>query len=145
MESVKLALMKRIREAMSEIATVDEDYGQLETEGDHYPVFFPCVLIAHGQTEWQTVTNRSGLQQGKTPVTLKLALDCYDDTHDGSTTEEKIAERERMAERMFRSVQGMRPTREVSELDRRRSTEYTLGSGIKVYEVTFEYLVRAVL
>lgn len=145
MESVKLALMKRIREAMPEIVTVDEDYGQLETEADQYPVLFPCVLIAHGDTEWQTMSNRPGLQQGKTPVTLKLAIDCYDDTYSGSTTEGKIADREQMAERMFRAVQGMRLTREMSELDRRRSTEYALGGGVKVYEVTFEYLVRYVL
>ena len=62
-----------------------------------------------------------------------------------STTEAKIAERDRMAVRMFRAVQGMRLSQGVSELDRRRSTEYALGGGVKVYEVTFEYLVREIV
>ena len=44
MESVKLALMKRIEEAMPEVR-IDEDYGQLESQEDQYPVVFPCVLI----------------------------------------------------------------------------------------------------
>ena len=120
MESVKLALMKRIEEAMPEVR-IDEDYGQLESQEDQYPVVFPCVLIGMGDTEWQPMANRPGVQQGKTSVTLKLAIDCYDDTHIGSTTEEKIAERER------------------------RSAEYALGGGVKVYEVTFEYLVREIV
>ena len=87
MESVKLALMKRIEEAMPEVR-IDEDYGQLESQEDQYPVVFPCVLIGMGDTEWQPMANRPGVQQGKTSVTLKLAIDCYDDTHIGSTTEE---------------------------------------------------------
>ena len=98
-----------------------------------------------GDTEWQPMANRPGIQQGKTSVTLKLAIDCYDDTHVGSTTEEKIAERERMADRMFRAVQGMRLSQRMSELDRRRSTEYALSGGVKVYEVTFDYLVREIV
>ena len=59
--------------------------------------------------------------------------------------EEKIAERERMADRLFRAVQGMRLSQRMSELDRRRSAEYALGGGVKVYEVTFEYLVREIV
>lgn len=144
MESVKLALMKRIKEAMPE-AYIDEDYGQLESQEDQYPVVFPCVLIGMGDTEWQQMANRPAIQQGKTSVTLKLAIDCYDDTHVGSTTEDKIAEREQMAGRLFRAAQGMRLSQKMTELDRRRSTEYTLGDGIKVYEVTFEYLVREIV
>ena len=77
MESVKLALMKRIEEAMPEVR-IDEDYGQLESQEDQYPVVFPCVLIGMGDTEWQPMANRPGIQQGKTSVTLKLAIDCYD-------------------------------------------------------------------
>lgn len=48
MESVKLALMKRIEEAMPEVR-IDEDYGQLESQEDQYPVVFPCVLIGMGR------------------------------------------------------------------------------------------------
>lgn len=74
MESVKLALMKRIEEAMPEVR-IDEDYGQLESQEDQYPVVFPCVLIGMGDTEWQPMASRPGIQQGKTSVTLKLAID----------------------------------------------------------------------
>ncbi len=144
MESVKLALMKRIEKTMPEVH-IDEDYGQLESQIDQYPVMFPCVLIGMGDTEWQPMANRPGVQQGRTSVTLKLAIDCYDDTHVGSTTEDKIAEREQMTDRMFRAVQGLRLSPKMSELDRRRSTEYALDDGIKVYEVTFEYLERVIL
>ena len=59
MESVKLALMKRIEEAMPEVH-IDEDYGQLESQTDQYPVVFPCVLIGMGDTEWQPMANRPG-------------------------------------------------------------------------------------
>ena len=68
MESVKLALMKRIEEAMPEVR-IDEDYGQLESQEDQYPVVFPCVLIGMGDTEWQPMASRPGIQQGKTSVT----------------------------------------------------------------------------
>ena len=72
MESVKLALMKRIEEAMPEVR-IDEDYGQLESQEDQYPVVFPCVLVGMGDTEWLPMANRPGIQQGKTSVTLKLS------------------------------------------------------------------------
>ena len=39
----------------------------------------------------------------------------------------------------------MRLSPKMSELDRRRSTEYALGGGVKVYEVTFGYLVREIV
>lgn len=141
MESVRLALMKRIEEAMPELR-IDEECGQLESQQEQYPVACPCVLVAMGDTEWQPVANRPGIQQGKMSVTLKLAIDCHDDTQAGSTTEAKIAGREEMAARLFRAVQGMRLPQGLSALDRRRSREYASGGGIKVYEITFEYLVR---
>lgn len=144
MESVKLALMKRIKEAMPE-AYIDEDYGQLESQDDQYPVVFPCVLISAGDTEWKSMANRLSVQQGRASVKLKLAIDCYDDTHIGSTTEDKIAEREQMVGRLVKAMQGVRLLPRTTELDRQRSSDYTLGGGIKVYEETFEYNVRVVL
>lgn len=144
MESVKTALMKRIGEAMPEVR-IDEDYGQLENVAEQYPAVYPCVLIGQGETEWKTMSNRPSVQQGVTPVTLRLAVDCYEGVHGGAPIEQQIAAREQLAERLFRTVQGMRLTGEISALDRRSSTEYALGGGIKVYEMTFEYLVRTTL
>lgn len=144
MESVKLALMKRIKEAMPE-AYIDEDYGQLEPQEDQYPVVFPCVLISAGDIEWQSMANRLSIQRGHASVKLKLAIDCYDDTHIGSTTEDKIAEREQMLGRLVKAMQGIKVLPQMTELDRQRSSDYTLGGGIKVYEETFEYHVQVAL
>lgn len=144
MESVKLALMKRIEEAMPEVR-IDEDYGQLESQEDQYPVVFPCVLISAGDIEWKSMANRLSIQRGHASVKLKLAIDCYDDTHIGSTTEDKIAEREQMLGRLVKAMQGIRVLPQTTELDRQRSSDYTLGGGIKVYEETFEYHVQVAL
>lgn len=144
MESVKLALMKRIKEAMPEVH-IDEDYGQLESQDDQYPVVFPCVLISAGDTEWKSMANRLSVQRGRASVTLKLAINCYDDTHIGSTTENKIAEREQTVWRLVKAIQGEKLLPRTTELDRQRSSDYTLGGGIKVYEETFEYNVQVVL
>lgn len=76
------------------IALIDEDCGQLEALAngeDQYPVTFPCVLIGIPQTVWENVKN--GLQHGKTTLTVRLAFDCYDDTHYGSTQERHAAGR----------------------------------------------------
>lgn len=65
MENMKLALMKRIREEVPEIATIDEDYGQLEVEEDQYPVVFPAVLINADGTEWKTLNaGQPAIQRG---------------------------------------------------------------------------------
>lgn len=140
MESMKLALMKRIKEQMIEIVTVDEDYGQLETEEDQYPVVFPCALISNPKIDWTTQSAvRPVVQRGTVRLSIKLAVDCYDDTHIGSMTEDKAQEREQMNDRLFRLVQGFRTRKETSPLSRIESTEYPLGGGVKVYMTTFQY------
>ena len=144
MESVKLALMNRIKEEMPEVY-IDEDYGQLESQDDQYPVVFPCVLISTGDTEWTSMANRLSIQRGHASVKLKLAINCYDDTHIGSTTEGKITEREQTVERLVKAIQGVKVLPRTTELDRKRSSDYTLGGGIKVYEETFEYHVQVAL
>ena len=144
MESVKLALMKRIKEAMPE-AYIDEDYGQLESQDDQYPIVFPCVLISAGDTEWKSMANQPSIQRGHASVKLKLAINCYDDTHIGSTTEDKIDEREQKVGRLVKAIQGVRVSSRTTALDRQHSSDYTLGGGIKVYEETFEYYVQVAL
>lgn len=136
---MKLALMQRIRASLPELAAVDEDCGQLETDDDRYPVVFPCVLVSCPKTEWTTQSAvRPVIQRGTATLTVKLAIDCYDDTHIGSSTEEKVLEREAMNERLFRAVQGYKHCRETSALSRIESAEYPLG-GVKVYMTTFQY------
>ncbi|WP_418981713.1 hypothetical protein [Alistipes sp.] len=140
MESMKLALMQRIRAELPELALVDEDYGQLETDEDQYPVVFPCVLVSIPKTEWTTQSAvRPIRQRGTATLNVKLAIDCYDDTHIGSSTEEKVLEREAMNDHLFRAVQGYKHRRETSALARTESTEYPLGGGVKVYMTSFQY------
>lgn len=140
MENMKLALMKRIREAVPEIATIDEDYGQLEVEEDQYPVVFPAVLINADGTEWTTLNaGRPVLQRGDVSFTIKLAIDCYDDTHIGSTTEDRILERDALNEEVFNAIQGFKIKSASSAISRVREREYSIGGGLKVYETTFSY------
>lgn len=137
---MKLALMKRIKEQMIELVTVDEDYGQLETQEDQYPVVFPCALVSSPKIDWATQSAvRPVIQRGTATLTIKLAIDCYDDTHIGSSTEDKATEREQMNDRLFRLVQGFRPCKQTSALSRIENTEYPLGGGVKVYMTTFQY------
>ena len=43
---------------------------------------------------------KSGIQHGKTTLTVRLAFDCYDDTHYGSSQEQHAAERMALAGRL---------------------------------------------
>ena len=45
MEHLFNTIQTAIAEGMPDLTLVDEDYGQLQTEEDTYPVTFPCVLI----------------------------------------------------------------------------------------------------
>lgn len=138
MESIKLAILRRIQENMPDIRTIAEDYGQLEYPSDKYPIFFPAVFISVDETEWETIGIMSPLvQNGTRTVTLKLAFDCYHDTHAGSTTEHFIEQRETKAKELFSMVQNWRLKKGMSPFCRIKDKEYPLGGGVKVYAITF--------
>ena len=141
MESVKLALMKRIEEAMPEVR-IDEDYGQLESQEDQYPVVFPCVLVGMGDTEWLPMANRPGIQQGKTSVTLKLAIDCYDDTSFTSGTYGKVRERRQMDLKLYKTLQRFKSARCATPLVRVKSRDYALPGYVKVFETTYAFTIN---
>lgn len=138
MESIKLAIIRRIQENMPDIRTIDEDYGQLEYPSDQYPIFFPAVFISTNETDWETLGMSPLVQNGTRTVTLKLAFDCYDDTHAGSTTEHLIEEREAKAKELFDLMQNWKLRKRMSPFCRIRDKEYPLDGGIKVYEITFK-------
>ena len=98
--------MQRISERMPELSLVDEDYGQLEAglEEETYPVTFPCVLIGNLEADWDNLAG--GAQRGTVFFSVRLAIDCYDDTHYGSGTESKVSERLQMANRVYAALQG---------------------------------------
>ena len=130
MEELFIKILQLITEEMPELSLVDEDYGQLETEEDTYPVTFPCVLIG------------MGTQKGVVKMSARLAIDCYDDTHYGSGTEDKVAERLQMANKLYTSLQCFRPLSDMGPMYRTKTRFYAMPGGIKVYEYIFEFEVN---
>ena len=121
MEEIFIAIMERIAEKMPELSYIDEDYGQLEAgaEEDHYPVTFPCVLVGNAESDWNDLGY--GVQKSESLITIRLAIDCYDDTHYTSGTYDKVRER---------------------QLVRVKSRDYSLPGNIKVYETVYSFTLH---
>ncbi|KAA6347834.1 hypothetical protein EZS27_004699 [termite gut metagenome] len=141
MEEILIALLNRIKEKVGERHAlplwIDEDTGQLETDEDTYPVTFPCVLVSNTDTNWTDIG--LGVQKGETQLTVKLAIDCYDDTHIGSGTTDKIRERQQLSTEVYKALQGFRVNKYMSAMVRLKSRDYTLPGNIKVYEKIFRF------
>lgn len=138
MESLLVNLINKIAGELPWARTVDEDYGQLEALDDEnvdmYPLTFPAVLIDLPGTEWSDAGDLS--QRGVCEVRVRLAIDCYDDTHAGSQTIDRIMQREEKRKALHTLLQGYRVSSEGS-LIRTRSKFFTFNHGIKVYEATY--------
>lgn len=134
MEQLFLNIIRRIAEAMPELSLVDEDYGQLETQEDTYPVTFPCVLVGNIDTDWE---DRPGQQRGHSSFTVRLAVDCYADTYVGSGTEQAITERQKMSHALYKALSHYTADGLVTSFVRTKSHDYTAPHGIKVYQHTF--------
>ena len=138
MESLLVNLTGKIASELPWARTVDEDYGQLEALDDEnidmYPLTFPAVLIDLPGTEWSDAGDLS--QRGVCEVRVRLAIDCYDDTHAGSQTTDRIMQREEKRKALHALLQGYRVSSEGS-LIRTRSKFFTFNHGIKVYEATY--------
>lgn len=153
MEQLFNDIQNRIKEKIEGLSLIDEDYGQLEaieTEEDTYPVTFPCVLISAPEVDWTNLGG--GSQRGNCTVTIRLAIDCYDDTHFGSGTEEKAMERMRFAQSIHRVLQGFRSLPPVgragegySPLIRKSSRNYSRPHAIKVYETVYNCVVNDIV
>ena len=80
MEELFKLIIELITNKMPRLSLVDEDCGQLEAgiEEDTYPVTFPCVLIGNLEANWTNVG--MGAQMGQVSFSVRLAVDCYDDT-----------------------------------------------------------------
>lgn len=139
MEQLFYNIQQHIAANMPALSTIDEDYGQLQTDEDTYPVIFPCVLINTEQTDWESLSGR--MQRGKCTVVISLGIDCYDDTQYGSGTEEKAVERQRMASELNKLLHCKRLEGSAGPLIRKRSRNYSLPGGIKVYEMRYEVSV----
>ena len=138
MESILANTIAHIARELPWARTVDEDYGQLEgldnEQLDMYPLTYPAVLVDLPGTDW---TDTGDLAQcGTCEVRVRLILDCYDDTHAGSQTTERIMQREEKRKALHTLLQGYRPSGE-GALIRTRSRFFTFNHGIKVYEETY--------
>ena len=138
MESLLVNLIDRLAHELPWARTVDEDYGQLEALDDEnidmYPLTFPAILIDLPGTEWSDAGDWT--QRGTCEVRVRLAIDCYDDTHAGSQTTERIMQREEKRKALHTLLQGYRIS-EYGALIRTRSKFFTFNHGIKVYEAIY--------
>lgn len=138
MERLVSAIVERLQYECPWLSYIDEDYGQLEAldnENDTYPLTFPSALVSFESCTWD---NRANLnQQGEATLTVKLCIDCYDDTHKNSGTIEKVREREMLLRAMTKALHGWRPSDDTTALTRQGNQYFTGNHGIKVYQVTF--------
>lgn len=142
MEEIFIAIMERIAQRMPELSYIDEDCGQLEAgmEEDHYPVTFPCVLIGNTESDWNDIGY--GVQKSESLITVRLCIDCYDDTHYTSGTYEKVRERQLMAKELYKALQEFQCTDDCSPLVRTKSRDYSLPGNVKVYETAYSFTLH---
>lgn len=136
MENLFITLQKKIAENISGLSLIDEDCGQLQSllnGEDTYPVTFPCVLIGDIVVDWNNLTPYT--QQGNATITVRLAFDCYDDTHYGSGTADKVLERMAVDNQIYKLLQGYKHGR--GRLKRTKSVGFSLPGAVKVYETIF--------
>jgi hypothetical protein len=142
MEQLFNDIQKQIAENFSELSLVDEDYGQLEaieTAEDTYPVTFPCALISIPEVVWDNLGG--GAQRGTASITIRVAIDCYVDTHYSSGTSGMAAERKASVTSIHRKLQGFR-SGTCSPLIRKKSNDYSRPHGIKVYEMLYQCVIN---
>lgn len=141
MEHLLYHLTQHIAQSVPSLSLVDEDYGQLEnldqTDRDMYPITFPCVLVELTEAQWSNIKGNS--QKGDVRFRVRLIVDCYDDTHIGSTTSFAILERDDLRRSVDACLQGhhLRDEQASGNICRERSTYFTTNHGIKVYETHY--------
>ena len=147
MERLILSIEKRLKEQVTDLHTIDEDYGQLETEEDTYPVLFPCALITVKDVEWTSCGNSK--QMGNAIVQVTIAVDSYDDTHEASLTNDKMGDNHRIVRDCNNALVGFSgkliPASEEGQyidnnftgLSRLRQSSKIIELGIKAH--IFEY------
>lgn len=142
MERLYIDLKNQITERMADtVRMVDEDCGQIEAaqQGeDQYPIDTPCVLIGTPEVEWANIKTAEGIRQiGKATFTVRLAFDCYDDTHAGSPDGDTGPEaRMAAASELNACIHGWQFEGCSGTCFRTYSRAFTAGR-MKIYETTY--------
>ena len=104
------------------------------------PTGTPCVLIGNVDSNWHDLGY--GAQNSESSITVRLAIDCYDDTHYSSGTYDKAKERQQMANKLYKTLQCFECSENTSPLVREKSRDYALPGYIKVYDFTFSFTLH---
>ncbi len=141
MEEIFVNIMERIAGIMPDVS-VDEDYGQLEmsADEDHYPVTYPCVLIGEVEADWRDQGLSS--QKGAALITVRLAINCYDDASFASGTYDSVRRRWELNLKLYKTLQRFKCAQCATPLVRVKSRCYTLPGYIKVFETTFSLTIN---
>lgn len=123
------------------ISHIDEDTGQLEAllnGEDNYPITFPAALILFGETDWRTFTGED-TQKGTGTFTIRLACDCYDDTHAGAGQDHYAQQRQELRLAVHRTIHAKVSNTSKRQFMRVKSRTYSLPGRIQVYEQEYSY------
>lgn len=136
-------LINHISSNMPELSYIDEDYGQLEAlqneNIDTYPLTFPSVLINVDNIDWSNTSDGNQIGQGN--IRVRLLIDCYDDTHAGSMTTNKAADRQAVVHRLHSILEGHRPNEE-GGLSRYKTVHSVGFHGIKIYDQYYSFTAK---
>lgn len=150
MDEIFLAVLNRLAE-LDGISMIDEYHGQLEDYGDDgYPLTYPAILIRDPEAQYDDA--RRNYQTGTVSITVSLVIDCYHDTHYGSTQEQYVKEHMEKFREVQECLHGFRPQLdhtytftpncETGKLIRQSARVYSVTGGINVYETTFQCKVK---
>lgn len=149
MDELYLAVMRRLAN-LDGISMIDEDHGQLETYEDGYPLTYPAILIGTPEIYYDDATRTS--QTGTVSLQVKLVIDCYHDTHYGSSQEDFVKTHMQRFREVQETLHGFAPNlsheegeevrSECGRLCRQSARVYSLAGGINVYETIFQCKVK---
>ncbi len=114
---------------------VDIECGQVDTIEDAYPFTTPAVWIDVSNIDW--IDTSRGVQHGVATITLRIALDIYQDTHTGAPQRAEHLRAwdiiNRIHHVMARHVSG----EQFNNLSRIRTSVERRTDGLKVFNMAY--------
>lgn len=149
MSELFLAVMRRLH-TIDGISMIDEEHGQLTSYEDGYPLTYPAILIGTPEIYYDDATRN--YQSGTATLQVSLVIDCYHDTHYGSTQEEFVKEHMDLFRTVQETLHGFAPNLDhedgeavksvCGKLCRQSARVYSVTGGINVYETVFQCKVK---